>query len=171
MNEEDEAFEELSRKQGYWGLQGSRKHQIMRYAENVESKENIIQDEIIKLARQAGLFTHKEVQPEILAFAKLIAEKALAQPHETTLKEFNQFIHDDPNYHIWAKKREAKVEGSLHVVCQCDKCKAHPPQRTWVGLTGEDVVKAYDDYQSGRVSAGFMGAVRAIEAKLKEKNT
>jgi hypothetical protein len=55
---------------------------------------------------------------------------ALAQPHETTLKEFNQFIHDDPNYHIWAKKREAKVEGSLHVVCQCDKCKAHPPQRT-----------------------------------------
>jgi len=41
MNEEDEAFEELSRKQGYWGLQGSRKHQILRYAENVESKENM----------------------------------------------------------------------------------------------------------------------------------
>ena len=88
------------------------------------------QDEIIEMARQAGLFTHKEVQLEIVAFAKLVAEKALAQPHETTLKEFNQFIHDDPNYHIWAKKREAKVEGSLHVVCQCDKCKAHPPQRT-----------------------------------------
>jgi len=57
-------------------------------------------------------------------------KEQLAQPHETTLKEFNQFIHDDPNYHIWAKKREAKVEGSLHVVCQCNKCKAHPPQRT-----------------------------------------
>jgi len=79
MTEEDEAFEELSRKQGYWGLQGSRKHQILRYAENVESKENITQDEIIKMARQAGLFTHKEVQPEIVAFAKLIAEKTLAQ--------------------------------------------------------------------------------------------
>jgi len=79
MNEEDEAFEELSRKQGYWGLQGSRKHQIMRYAENVESKENITQDEIIEMARKAGLFTHKEIQPEIVAFAKLIAEKALAQ--------------------------------------------------------------------------------------------
>ena len=46
----------------------------------------------------------------------------------------------------------------------------HPPQRTWVGLTGEDVVKAYDDYQSGRFSAGFMGATRSIEAKLKQKN-
>jgi len=39
MEPEDEAFEELSRRQGYWGLQGSRKHQILRYAENVESKE------------------------------------------------------------------------------------------------------------------------------------
>ena len=37
------------------------------------------QDEIIEMARQAGFFTHKEVQPEIVAFAKLIAEKALAQ--------------------------------------------------------------------------------------------
>jgi len=53
----------------------------------------------------------------------------------------------------------------------CRPLYTTPPQRTWVGLTGEDVVKAYDDYQSGGVSAGFMGAVRAIEAKLKEKNT
>jgi len=40
------------------------------------------QNEIIEMARQAGLFTHKEVQPEIVAFAKLIAEKALAQPEQ-----------------------------------------------------------------------------------------
>ena len=33
--EEDEAFEELAKRQGDWG-QGSRKHQIMRYAENAE---------------------------------------------------------------------------------------------------------------------------------------
>jgi len=39
MEPEDEAFEELSRRQGDWGLQGSRKHQILRYAENVEIKE------------------------------------------------------------------------------------------------------------------------------------
>jgi len=41
MNDEDEAFEELSRRQGDWGMQGSRKHQIMRYAENFEEKENM----------------------------------------------------------------------------------------------------------------------------------
>jgi hypothetical protein len=36
MNEEDEAFDELSRRQGDWGLQGSRKHQIMRYVEPLQ---------------------------------------------------------------------------------------------------------------------------------------
>ena len=30
-------------------------------------------DDTIKLAREAGLFTHKEVQPELLAFANLVA--------------------------------------------------------------------------------------------------
>ena len=39
MTEEDEAFEELSRRQGDWGLQGSRKHQIMRYLENDAMRE------------------------------------------------------------------------------------------------------------------------------------
>jgi hypothetical protein len=30
-------------------------------------------EEIIKMAREAGMFVHKEVQPEILAFANLVA--------------------------------------------------------------------------------------------------
>ena len=30
-------------------------------------------DDIIKLAREAGLFTHKEVQPELERFANLVA--------------------------------------------------------------------------------------------------
>jgi len=33
------------------------------------------QDEIMEMARQAGLFTHREVQPEIVAFANLVTEK------------------------------------------------------------------------------------------------
>lgn len=32
-------------------------------------------------------------------------KEQLAQPHETTLKEFNQLIHDDPKYYIWAKEK------------------------------------------------------------------
>ena len=46
MNAEDEAFEELAKRQGDWGLQGSRKHQILRYVENAERKAVI--DEVAK---------------------------------------------------------------------------------------------------------------------------
>ena len=44
MNEEDEAFEELAKRQGDWGLQGSRKHQIIRFAENAE--RNAVLEEV-----------------------------------------------------------------------------------------------------------------------------
>ena len=39
--EEDEAFEELAKRQGDWGMQGSRKHQILRYVENKERNDTI----------------------------------------------------------------------------------------------------------------------------------
>ena len=45
-----------------------------------------------------------------------------------------------------------------------------PQTREWVGLTDEEIGKAFDDYMEGRFSTGFNGSVRAIEAKLKEKN-
>ena len=120
-----------------------------------------------------------------------------------------------------------KAEGPLHVVCQCNWCKAHPqqnlscksvqarlaaawgfvkaqpeqepvqwgvdwgkagetpcvsiikrtpnggievvaveygPQRTWIGLTDEEMQTLWDRY-------AHMEMMRAIEAKLKEKNT
>ena len=41
----------------------------------------------------------------------------------------------------------------------------HPPQRTWVGLTDEDI----SEIVRGTHNTGSF--VRAIEAKLKEKNT
>jgi hypothetical protein len=45
------------------------------------------QDDIMKLARKAGLYTHKDVQPEILAFANLAAaaeREAIAQMFEAS---------------------------------------------------------------------------------------
>jgi len=40
---EDEAFDELAKRQGDWGLQGSRKHQILRYVEN-DARNNVIEE-------------------------------------------------------------------------------------------------------------------------------
>jgi hypothetical protein len=36
-------------------------------------------DEILSMAKEAGMFAHKEVQPEIERFAALVAEKATEQ--------------------------------------------------------------------------------------------
>jgi hypothetical protein len=49
-----------------------------------------------------------------------------------------------------------------------DKCfrESSPPQRTWVGLTDEEISKV--DWKSNETLHEF---ARAIEAKLKEKNT
>jgi hypothetical protein len=111
-----------------------------------------------------------------------------------------------------------KVEGPLHVVCQCDKCKAEkqepleywsavegwvkldevrehfdsvscgtiyknggegrvplyttPQQRTWVGLTYEDMVSLQKDLHDSKGEIVLPTTfAKAVEAKLKEKNT
>jgi hypothetical protein len=102
----------------------------------------------------------------------------------------------DPEKVIF-RKPSMKVEGPLHVVCQCDKCKEQQDQepvackechlkdlvydllgelkvanlklsirakRTWVGLTDEEVA-SFDVHAIVDAEC-----VRAIEAKLKEKN-
>ena len=58
---EDEAFEELAKRQGDWGLQGSRKHQIMRYAEN-NARNEVIEEVAKDLDKFAGAFGRDTVQ-------------------------------------------------------------------------------------------------------------
>ena len=58
---------------------------------------------------------------------------------------------------------------------------SRPPKREWVGLTEEELYEIYDASDDGSSSCGICGAcskckievsiARAIEAKLKEKNT
>jgi len=59
--EEDEAFEELAKRQGDWGLQGSRKHQIIRYAEN-NVRNEVIEEVAKELDKFAGAFGRDTVQ-------------------------------------------------------------------------------------------------------------
>jgi hypothetical protein len=44
-----------------------------------------------------------------------------------------------------------------------------PPQRTWVGLTDEEIMQCLD--QGYGINMRLDGFARIIEAKLKEKNT
>jgi hypothetical protein len=45
-----------------------------------------------------------------------------------------------------------------------------PPRREWVGLTAEDMADAHNS-TTGDLMMRLAGFARAIEAKLKEKNT
>jgi len=58
---EDEAFEDLAKRQGDWGLQGSRKHQIMRYVEN-NARNEVIEEVAKELDKFAGAFGRDTVQ-------------------------------------------------------------------------------------------------------------
>ena len=71
-----------------------------------------------------------------------------------------------------------KVEGPLHVICQCDKCKPQisfnaevigyvEPQRTWVGLTDEEI---NEGESKGELGHGFIQGALWAEATLKDKN-
>jgi hypothetical protein len=55
------------------------------------------------------------------------------------------------------------------------KLYAHPPQRTWVGLTDADRQAAFEslpDMLDGFLKTwGWLHFSKALEAKLKEKNT
>ena len=52
---------------------------------------------------------------------------------------------------------------------ECEPLYTTPPQRTWVGLTDEEVTWLCNTAKSHEQTWGMF--VRAIEAKLKEKNT
>jgi hypothetical protein len=58
---EDEAFEDLAKRQGDWGLQGSRKHQIMRYVEN-NARNEVIEEVAREIDKFAGAFGRDTVQ-------------------------------------------------------------------------------------------------------------
>ena len=58
---EDEAFDELAKRQGDWGLQGSRKHQILRYAEN-NARNEVIEEVAREIDKFAGAFGRDTVQ-------------------------------------------------------------------------------------------------------------
>lgn len=61
MTDEDAAFEDLAKRQGDWGLQGSRKHQILRYAENAD-RNAVIEEVAQELDKFAGPFGRDTVQ-------------------------------------------------------------------------------------------------------------
>ena len=128
-------------------------------------------EELIEMARQAGFEGCAELTwenvictEELVAFAKLVAEKAikeaLAQPEQEPVKDWIA-SHNE----ICALLRQAHDALAL---------TSYPPQRTWVGLTKEEIAE-FDTWHDNREEeVGWCNPseiVAYIEAKLRSKNT
>jgi hypothetical protein len=128
-----------------------------------------VTQEIIEMARDSGMelyglgkdrarFVH-----HLVAFANLVAAKALAENAMRETQRLGQEIEQKPvgmvkdlfTYTAWEK---LDVRGSTKVYLDT------PPQRTWVGLTDEDMA----DITS--LPIGTCAMMLKVEAKLKEKN-
>jgi len=84
MTEEDEAFEDLAKRQGDWGMQGSRKHQILRYAENVETKKNMNKP-----------ITSNKFAVDLWSMTQMLVEEAVLAEREACAKVCDELIAPD----------------------------------------------------------------------------
>ena len=118
-------------------------------------------EEIIELVMQIGGCDRPEDDSPALkmfvTFAKLVAEKAIKEvlaPEQEPLAWIStgtaRMIH-------WTSDKPAYGDDWVPLYIT-------PPQRTWVGLTDEDDL----DWEEG---GSLKDLVKAIETKLKDKNT
>jgi hypothetical protein len=152
------------------------------------------QDEIIKMARQAGLHiaTDMNWMPIIgieyaEAFAKLVAAKAIA---ELESQEPVKYEHKAYTMPVCPKCRSffcdhtckaiAELEsqepvgwidskGNMLCVKINESCRplyTHPPQRTWVGLTDEETERLIHNFGSDPHTL-----LDEVDARLKARNT
>ena len=97
---------------------------------------------------------------ELLAHRAITAIKeALAQPEQEPVAHTLNCVCGA----VW----DIKADGSEEMVHTPDTT---PPQRTWFGLTDEEINKVLGGDIHDEPN-GLLEFVRAIEAKLKEKNT
>jgi hypothetical protein len=124
------------------------------------------QDEIIEMARKTGLWpaVTDTFPKELEAFAKLVADKAIAELESQEPVAWGVFegnLHD-----MFFSQAEAEhmalLKGSH---AEVRPLYTHPPQRTWVGLMDEEF------YELDKEDLSLRQFVQAIEDKLKEKNT
>ena len=142
-------------------------------------------EEIIEMAMEAEFVSHGKpseeeselfvcVDKDIVRFAELVAAKereALAQTQEPVAWMYQEYRDDDqfgwrdeilftppPNDPIYFRN--------------ITPVYTHPPQRTWVGLEGEEIRNLWEEATKPDRSTMTMvtSFAKSIEAKLKQKN-
>ena len=109
----------------------------------------------------------EKMHDAITSLRQAIAELESQEPVAIVREQFVRIGNKD---NFQRRLRIAGLEGNHLTMSSLkvnDKLYAHPPQRTWVGLTDGEIVKIVN----ANSSKGLYLMAKAIEAKLKEKNT
>jgi hypothetical protein len=130
-------------------------------------------DEALRLALEALEYASTgNRRPEIIAPAITAIKQALEQPEPEPVPQLGdgifwyntcKSVQEHPDHaenDIWCKGQATWIQGPFYT---------SPPKREWQGLTDEEVQMFIDARWGDGVN--FTHFIRAIEAKLKEKNT
>ena len=123
-------------------------------------------DEVLKLALEAleeawyhvGTFQPTEKAIDLYDEARTAIKEALAQPEQEPVKISHK--------HEWFRTGEMKV-GQMRCISCGTWGQEEIPQRTWVGLTDEEIEQLHIAWVLG---GGFRQLCNAIEETLKKKN-
>jgi len=126
--------------------------------------------EALKLALEALEESHPEAYRHTITAIK----EALAQPEQEPVAWLH-WLHGPVR--LFLNREEATMElDRLNREYPVDKDARQmkplyttPPQRTWVGLTDEEVKQQWEVWRAN--APRYVGFAKGIEAKLKEKNT
>ena len=144
------------------------------------------QDEIIDMAKQAGFMMENSAAIQAAEiFAKLVAAKALAQQEPWCMKMNGcKTKCEDCPVEVAQPEQEPVADDFFRMIADKNPKPFPLPQRTWVGLTGEEAMDVTRKeghelldfiYEYGTGSEGveerIVAICKAIEARLKDKNT
>ena len=151
----------------------SKKDEALKLA--LEALEHMLED-----AKQERLTVEywNECVDAITALREALAEQALDKMAENAKELGLDYEHPTQHWRAYASDYERGVIDGMQkqMMSSVDKAVNAMAQRTWVGLTDEEVTKMpawiYSPDQDGMTAEeGLETFARDIEAKLKEKNT
>jgi hypothetical protein len=153
---EDEAFDDLARRQGAWGG-------------GYQAKRQAAMDKINSHFDAA----YKKMHEDRATYSDIVSDGGLdprnqfdAQPAQEPVS-FPCCGHTDAiKWNQFNGVVQCHMCGQIYTASNAKQCFTTPPKREWVGLTDEEREQHRDDWLSNIHDKEF----RAIEAKLKEKN-
>ena len=188
--EEDEAFDDLARRQGMWGG-GFPAKRAMAADKVQDGKCKYCVDGCIACDARAQPAQEQEEDWGALAKKQLASikrdtqasfEDAMVRATHKVMAEFEAQPAQEPVAHLWeclGKWSAYLVTNGKQADCappswlvEAIQNATAPPKREWVGLTDEETQAYWDweDWQTGAGRSTIFEMVKDIEAKLKRKN-